>query len=401
MPARRRRLLFIVMTMELGGAERSLVNLLNLIDYTRFEVDLLIIKRSGVLLEQIPSQVNVIRVPELDVLYGIRSTSPTSCFSNTRTCLARVVGTLVSRVMRSHFDPMRLHRWKNWYEEVVPRLEGEYDTAVAYSGGETLYYMVDKVEARNRVTYFHSDYSQIPLDVVGENAYLDRVDGIVTISNRCLASLESLFPTQVRKMSVIQNPSSPQLLHRLALDSQDLSWPPPGEGFRIVSIGRLHPVKGFDLAVEAASLLVSRGLGPFKWVIVGEGAERGALERMVSERGIGDVFELVGLRTNPYPYLCSSDLLVQPSRFEGKSMVLDEAKVFGKPVVVTSYPSAEDQVLNEVTGLVVAPTAVGIADGIERVFRNPELLHRLSRQAQQAQDPKLGDITQFTLLVGG
>lgn len=395
----KKRILLTAMSMNIGGAEKSLVNLLNLLDYGELDVDLLLFQRRGAFLQQVPKEVNIVSVPEIDVLYGGTASGRLSGVKVFTLRMLRYVATGITRLEESQFDRRRLRRWTKYYSHAIPSLPREYDCVVSYSGGETFWYAVEKVNALRKAVYFHSDYSNIDIDAAKENSYLCHADWIVTISDKCAASLRRIFPQQTQKVRVIQNPSSERMLKRMARTDVEDGFRVSDGSLKIVSVGRLHPIKGFDLAVEAASLLVDSGITGFEWLIVGDGEQRTLISKKIAHNDLGDVFRLLGEKPNPYPYIATADVLVQPSRFEGKSVVLDEARVFGIPVVVTNYPSAEDQVQNGVNGLLVDISAEGLADGIRRLISQPGLLDRLKAGVELQPPSNLGDISEFNRLV--
>ena len=138
----------------------------------------------------------------------------------------------------------------------------------------------------------------------------------------------------------------------------------------LVSIGRVVQLKGFDMAVEAAAELKKRGVD-FQWFVLGDGPLREELEQTSNRLGLKGCFTFLGLRSNPYPYIANADIMVQTSRYEGKSVVLDEAKILSTPIVSTNYATVRDQVSDD-EGVVVAMTGVAIADGIQQMARDQE-----------------------------
>ena len=90
-----------------------------------------------------------------------------------------------------------------------------------------------------------------------------------------------------------------------------------------------------------------------------------------------------------------ADVFVQPSGYEGKSVALDEARVFGLPVLATDYSSVNDQVNTGVDGLVVPMSPEGVAEGLMRLVEQPELLECLARNASAFDVTGLEDISSF------
>lgn len=363
-----KNLLFIGMSLNVGGAEKSLVNLLNMIDYKKYNVDLLLFQKKGAFLKQVPCEVNIIEIPEISILFQSAKDSLKSyplTFSLMKQVIRRYFYTLLCKIKWKQFDQMRLNRWINHYVDLIPANDQKYDVAIAYAGGECAYYMFDKVMADKKIYYFHSDYSKIDIDVELEKQYVDRADLIVTISEKCKNSLSILFPEISDRIRVLQNLSSKDFIYKLANEYYPKEFKNKEDYLKIVSVGRLISIKGFDLAVDAAHVLKNKGF-KFVWTVVGDGEERENLEGQIKKLELEDCFKLVGLKENPYPYIKNANILLQTSRFEGKSVVLDEAKILNTPIIATNYNSVQDQVHHNIDGLVVGMNPRDIADGILR-----------------------------------
>ena len=397
----RKKLLITAMSMNIGGAEKSLVNLLNLLDYDTYDVDLLLFQRKGDFLPQVPAKVNVISVPEIDMLYGVEPREALPPAKKAALRVWRYLATGATRIAEKQFDRRRLLRWQRFYSARIPKLPGSYDCAVSYSGGETFWYVAEKVKAAIMVAYYHNDYSNIDIDVAGELSYLECADYVATISDICASSLRKIFPTQSGKVRVVQNPTCVKLTRKLAEEQVSDGFETGSDRIKIVSVGRVEDSKGFDMAVKAASIVKSE-IGPcFEWLIVGDGSRREAVQALIERDGADDVIRLVGSKLNPYPYMAGADLLAQTSRYEGKSVVVDEARVLGLPVLATNYSSARDQVRDGVDGLIVPMDPEGIAKGIEDLLRDSTLLGRLSDRASAIDVGVLEDISSFICLLDG
>ena len=125
------------------------------------------------------------------------------------------------------------------------------------------------------------------------------------------------------------------------------------------------------MAVAAAAILKKKGVN-FKWNIIGGGPKEKELKLLAREMRVEDSVKFLGIRENPYPYIKQCDIVVQTSRFEGKSIVLDEAKIMKKPIVVTNYSTVHDQIIAGKEGMIVEISSEAIADGIIRMYQNNE-----------------------------
>ena len=159
------------------------------------------------------------------------------------------------------------------------------------------------------------------------------------------------------------------------------------EDINIVSVGRLNYQKGFEMAIEACSILKEKGY-KIKWNIVGDGEERSNLERLINKFNVKDEFKLLGIRENPYPYVAKSDIYVQPSRFEGKAIAIDEAKILNKPIVLTNFSTAKDQIENKINGLICDMNSYSLASEIEGLIIGSELKNNIVKNLMEE---KLGN----------
>ncbi|WP_040373636.1 glycosyltransferase, partial [Peribacillus psychrosaccharolyticus] len=88
-------------------------------------------------------------------------------------------------------------------------------------------------------------------------------------------------------------------------------------------------------------------------------------------------FKLLGLKSNPYPYINQADIYAQTSKFEGKSIAIDEAKILNKPIIVTAFSTARDQIKDGVDGQIVTMNSDAIVEGIERFIRDKNYKNNL------------------------
>lgn len=364
-----KKVLFVCASMKVGGAEKSLLNLLNILDYNKYSVDLVLLQKQGEFLNQIPQEVS-----QLDCGKRMKALYDKVPWTFGNVCLKglKYFATGILKLRYKAYDELRAHRWKIFYQHICEPLPKRYDVAVAFQSGESSYFVMDKVTADRKVTYFHTDIANIRLAYDLELQYLQRFDLVVTISNKCVASICKQFPPLREKTVCLNNPSSSKMITRMAGDVVPEEYTKQKQQIILVSVGRLVDIKGYDMAIEAARLLVDQHL-PIQWFFVGEGAERNKLEKQIEKLGLKEHCHLLGIRKNPYPYIKFADVLVQSSRYEGKSVVLDEAKILGTPIVVTNYKSVVDQIMHGENGLIADMSGKGIAEQLLRLLEDHAL----------------------------
>ena len=181
-------------------------------------------------------------------------------------------------------------------------------------------------------------------------------------------------------MEVIENLVLPKEACARAEESVPMAWDPAKR--HLITLGRLEIVKGIDLAIRACKILTEKGV-PVVWHVFGDGSKRDMLTGLIDELQLRDSFILEGSVPNPLPYLKAAEIFVQPSRQEGKSIALDEAKILGKAIVVTNYASVSDQITDRETGLITGMEPEQIAGGILELLSDSELRRRLATNCLQ------------------
>jgi glycosyltransferase involved in cell wall biosynthesis len=154
-------------------------------------------------------------------------------------------------------------------------------------------------------------------------------------------------------------------------------------------VGRLVERKGFDTAIRALAELRDRSI-PARLVLLGDGVERPALERLVTELALTDRVILPGWTDNPLPSIASADAFVLPSTAEGSPLALLEAMPLGIPIVAAQSGGATAEILTHgQTGLIVADgDATALADALHTLIRDPERAGALGAAARRASDDR-------------
>ena len=352
--------------MHTGGVSKSMTSLLNVIDTDKYDISLLLISPTGELMPLIPKSIKIISNSVLSALTS-RFDGFTKLIKLGKPVLAvmHVVRLLLSRINRSYAG-----RFLAW---LMPPIEGEYDMIIDYNGQHQLYYMVNKLCGKKKVTFFHSDYSKWPYYYNADKKYFPKVDVIFTISDTCVESLQKYFPECKSKIIKMENISSPTLINKLAQEHIDL---PPFEGITLLTIGHICYNKGIDLAIEAAQILKKKGI-KFRWLFVGKVLAKIYLKK-IKELELDDIMLFVGTKVNPYPYIHLADIVVHPSRFEGRSIALDEVKILCKPVVVTNFSTVNDQLKNGYNASICEMNGEAIANSIIELCTNTYLMKQYS-----------------------
>lgn len=349
-------------TLQSGGVSKSIVNLLNVMDRTTYDVHLLLLDRVGdILSPYLPSDITVHVNREIENLHrGLRGVRALLFTGHLLLAFGSLLRMLMSKISRA---------WAGrWLAYLMPRFTDlTFDLIIDYGGQQQLYYMVDKLDGKKKITFFHNDYSKWPYYYAADRLYYPKVDQILSISQTCVDVLKAYFPDCKDKISVMQNISSPVLITKQANETVDLPIAP----LLLVSLGHIMRRKGTDFSIDAAKILQKKGV-EFKWMLVGKVVEKDLI-RLIEQEGLADRFVVLGIRSNPYPYIKAADIYVHPARFEGKSIALDEAKILCKPIVVTNFSTVNDQFEDRVNASICEMNGGALADAIIELAANKEL----------------------------
>ena len=369
----KKSLLFVLPSLKSGGAEKSLVTLLRLIDYKKYDVDLLLFRKEGLFLPLIPSEVNVMDAGEDYRMFDGSGGEAISYFIKNGKYPIALCRFLYAKAQRLPQEKCAKKVWK-YLSSVMPLLPKQYDAAIGYLEGTSTYYIADFVLAKKYISFLHTDYERIAFQKSIDEKYYKKMDTLVGVSDKCSKKAEEHFSFLSGKTVTLHNIISPSLINEMAKEECEL--PNKGNSIAILTVGRISPPKGIDTAVSACACLRDRGYD-IKWYHIGIGELQTEIEKQIKDLSVESRFILLGEQSNPYKYMAACDIYVQPSRFEGKSIAIDEAKALAKPIVVTNFDTVFDQIENEVNGIITEKNPDSVADGVERLINDTTLREKL------------------------
>lgn len=389
----KKKILFVINSMGCGGAEKSLLSLLSLLDYDRYDVTLQMFRRGGMFENLIPAEVKIRE--DLDYI-KFCSKSPMEqklSFDFKRVC-ARICTSLFLR--KNAKDGYPLHDAQAYWKhsgKAFDKLAEQYDVAIAWGQGNPTHFVAEKVAAAKKYAWVNADYKN-----VGHNRDFDKeiyaeYNGIVCVSDKLRKMFIQVFPEYADRCSTIFDIQNATLIEKMAREKVELTK----YGTTLVTVGRLVPQKGYDIAAEAAKILKERGV-EFHWYIVGDG-DRESIEADIVRYGIDDCFTLLGAKANPYPYMKAADIYVQTSRFEGYCLTLAEARILNVPCVTTAFDVVYDQMIDGENGLVVDMNAPAVAGGIERLMNDADLYAHIKDYQMREKKGNIEEIQKFYRLV--
>lgn len=379
-----KRIIVFSHAMELGGAERALLGLLEKIDYKKYKVDLFLMRHEGELLSYIPKQVHLLKeIPEYSCLAV--PISDVIKKGQLLIALGRIWGKYcakkqVKKLGLPRENAVALEYSHKYTCAFMPHIgNGEYDLAISFLTPH--YFVLNKVSAKKKLAWIHTDYQKVKVDSISELKMWGKYDYIASISEDVTESFLSVFPTLRSKIRLIKN-----MMPTLCIEKQSEEFiaekeMTEGNFFKLLSIGRFCTAKNFDNIPEICSCILQAGLN-VKWYLIGFGGDEGLIRQRIKEYNMQENVIILGKKANPYPYIKACDLYVQPSRYEGNSVTVHEAQFFNKPVVITKYATSESQLENGIDGIIVPGDNDGCAKGIVKLLNNPEKMRSLGMNCQ-------------------
>lgn len=355
-----KRILFINGHMNIGGVERSLVDILRHMDYERYEVDLLLLEDIGDYGIELPTAVNVLFRDIHNTYGGVLSSLRRCIVSRDQMCLKLRLLFLLRRFVGAGAlkSAANILLGKHHYDCVIGFRPGICSDLAAYS-----------VQADRKITWWH--HGEMNVDRAAYADMCRETDAVVVVSHSCEEMLQSELPALANKLVCIHNMLDVGAIRQKAAGS------PYADGMLyIVSVGRLAPEKHLENIIPVANALRGNGIA-FTWHIVGEGPEREKLEVLIAENDLGLQVILDGNRTNPYPYMKHATLFVHPSYVESQGLTVLEAMTLGVPCVVTKSRGPCEFIEDGVNGILTEQSPKSLTEKVLEILKDKALYQRI------------------------
>lgn len=365
----KKSILFVIDSLNCGGAEKSLLSLLPLLNQEKYAISLWILHRGGILESLIPEGIHIIEEPSLPR------------FDSLKFKVTYFLHSIYIRILRF----LHIHQhgaeslWKTtgWARK---GLNQTFDAAVAYQQGFPTYLVASKIKAKKKIAWVNADIFNVGYNIPFNIPFYKKYDHIVPVSNILQEKMQKELPQFSGKYMCVYDILNPELIRKMSMESVTDITKEEGKTV-LVTVARMAPPKGYDIAVDTAHCLKEKEI-PFIWYFIGDGSEKRKIIEKIEDYHLHNEVRLLGLKSNPYPYMRMCDIYVQPSRFEGFGMTISEAKILGKPVVSTNFKVVYDQITHEKNGLISDMNAESLSNQIIRVMKDDTLRKSIIKNVQ-------------------
>ncbi len=351
----KKRILFFIATLDGGGAERLLLDLVNHMDADKFDVTVQTFYDIGIYRNQLSSNI------QYKTIVSLKNNS-----------LRKLKGGILWTCIPPEYV----------YNKYI---KDEYDYQVAFLEGIATKFIACSDINSYLIAWVHSGlYSNFWT----KNAYrtfkaqqkaYQNFKEIVCVSKNAKEEFVQRFGNY-NSLCVKYNFINRETILSKANEKTDDM--PKKYRFRIVTIGRLVPQKGFGRLLAVMKNLIKDGVDCELWIF-GKGKCQKKLQKYILNNSLSDYVKLWGFYENPYKYMKQCDLFVCSSISEGYSLVIAEAMVLGLPVLST-YCSGPDELLDYGRyGLLVENSEKGLYEGIKTLYNSPEKLKFYARSSQE------------------
>lgn len=380
-----KKVLFVINTLGGAGAEKALLELLKRFPKEQYEISLYVLLDQGELISQVPSHVKVLNREYSDASVLSREGKKVlnkkiwkrlwihgAVFRN----FPFLIRNTVAMIKKGKISTDKL-LWRVMSDSGQVIRE-HYDMAIAYLEGGATYYVHDHVNADRKFTFLHVDYGFAGYTrELDKNCYPD-FERIFTVSDEVKKSFVKAYPECSKDTYVFHNLIDQKEIRRKAElpggfeDSYD--------GKRILTVGRLTAQKAYEISIDAMKILKDHGIKA-RWYVLGEGELRGKLQSQIDRLGLQKDFLLLGAKSNPYPYYKQCDLYVHATRFEGKSIAIQEAQTLGCTILVSDSSGNREQVIQDEDGMMCKLTPEDVSRNIEALLGDPQKCEKLGQKA--------------------
>lgn len=344
----KKRILFIIESFILGGAERVLVDIVNHLDQNKFEI---------------------------------------AVFSIFKRSVYRNYNTEIDNPFKEHIHykwlinngNQLLYRVFSFFLVRIPSLlygllvRDNYDVVVAFYEGAPTAFVANANIKGKKIAWLHTstDLSQKGKSyeaLMLQNHYYSTFSGIIAVSEGVKEDFVHLFPLQKDKVKIIHNPIDMDSILRRSeqkIDAQHPGCP------LFVSVGRMTPAKGYDRYLRVINKLVKEGYRFEVWIL--GGGDRTEYESFCHNNGLNNV-KFLGNQSNPYPYMKLADWIVVPSLIEGLSTVVMEGIALSKPILATECPGMKELLSDYIVGRIVSNNETSIMDGLLQIITSSQIM---------------------------
>lgn len=359
-----KKVLFVANTLQVGGAEKILINVLKNIDKSKYDVTVLALVDYGVLVDEVKSIDGVKYIGGFKGIFGKTKLNEKSVFY-------KFENKMMIRKLKKYAKKIKMYS-----DRLYPMfIKEKYDIEIAFLEGRVSKFVSCSTNPESKkISWIHTDISNITpenfIDELDEKTSYDRFDKIVCVSNGVKDKFIEKTGIQ-DKLYVQTNPIDSNNILKLADENVDFKR--NDNELIVCAVGRLEPVKGYDRLLRVHKRLINESISHQLWFI-GDGKERANMESYIKSNNLEDSVTLFGYQKNPYKYMKNADVYICSSIIEGLSSTVLEAVILQKTIISTDCPGMKEILgENNENALIVNNNEESIYEGLKAILTDENL----------------------------
>lgn len=370
----KKKIAFILGQMSQGGPARVFLNLMHLISPEEYIVTLILFNPGGALFKELPEHINIQYVKPR----GLFCTKEENAFQYYQFAPLRFLIRVMAKLIRVIFITNYNFNWK-LTQPFLAKNEERFDLAMSLIEGNSNYYLTLLSNAKIKVGRMPTDYLTAKLNAVFDKPYFDNLDYIATNSASNLKVLQNIFPSIAARFLLVDTIIIPELVNKKA--NSEKGFTDQFTGTRILTLSRFDHTKGTDLAIETCDLLKSKGID-YRWYIMGNGPKE-KYNDVISKRKLQNHLILLDPRSNPFPFVKECDIYIQPSKYEGNSNAVKEARALNKPIIITNFKTAPEHITHMKNGLISDMNPESLSEAIITLISDTSIKESLVKNLSE------------------
>ncbi len=340
----KKKLLFFGYTLDMGGAEKVMIDFLNVLK-DHYEIDIALLKKQGVFLSSVPDGVNITEIRKGLISYILFRYVP-------------------------FFRKLKINKIAN---------SKDFDVAIGFFEGRSATWVADIRKNIKKIAWVHTDVAHFDIGISDKEAITSysQMDKIVFVSEEAKKSFEKKYNIRPENLEVLYN-----LIDEKKILTQAEEIVEPNNKFTFINVGRMSPPKRQDRLIQIAKRLKDDGL-QFKIQIIGDGSEKERITKMIEDLDVSEVVELLGLKTNPYPYVKQADCFVLTSDFEGFGIAVKESLLLGTPVISTNVTGVREVLKDGKYGILCDVDTEQIYNAMRSILLTQSILYDFNEKLKE------------------
>lgn len=370
----KKKILFVNGHLNVGGVEKSLIDILKHFNYEEYSVDLILFEDLGDYYYELPKEINI-RFIDLNETYG----SFFVCLKNS----------------------LKKHDWFTLYMKIILilsikinqrmlkllipilKLDNKYDCAIAFRVGFCAEFVGNCIKSDKKMCWWHHGeckFDQKTKNRMTQTFYM--FDKVVSVSKGCQDMIENYFESLKGKTIVI-----PNMIDIDTIQQKSEIFNPyinDRRQWKFITIGRFSPEKYMDNVIYISNELLKQNFNNFTWYVIGDGSEFNKINMLISEYHLEEYIKLLGSKNNPYPYIKYADILIHTSLVESQCLTVLEGLALEKPCIITESVGPREFIHHYHNGILTSSDSKEFANTIIELTQDQILFNKLINESTKS-----------------